>query len=250
MFSPYGWENLTILEINSKTLAIEVPCHITKSMAKLPHSDPEIPWRKINAVLVTHPDEDHKAGIGTLVLIKKYAEKEKLAMIALPDTASAIWEGFSASAKISREDRKTKSVFSDYINLTRLQFGKSTYIPQLGIHIESFHRSTRHAEYLFGSLAFRVLKNKIPILAYSGDTAFDPELIDFLAKGEDHPIIHEVGSYSSNSHSHTDIEQLLTLPYYIQKRIYLNHIPWTLENAIKEKIKMTNSPIRIAYELK
>lgn len=249
MFSPFGWENLTLLEVNGNILAIEAPCHITKSMAKIPHSGSETPWRKINAVLVTHPDEDHKSGIGTLIFVKKYAEKEKLALIALSDTASAIWKGFSASAKISRDNGKTKKAFADYIDLTELEFGKKTYLQQFGVCIETFHRSTKHAEYLFGSLAFKILKNNEPILAYSGDTAFDPELIEFLAKGGNHPIIHEVGSYSPNSSSHTDIEQLLGLPRTVQERIYLNHIPWTLENMIKEKIEQKNSPIKMAYEL-
>ncbi len=254
MFSPDGWENLIFLDIKhkgeNKILAIEAPCHITKSIAKLPHSETEIPGRKIDAVLVTHPDEDHKSGIGTLMFVKKYADKEKLTLIALPDTASAVWEGFSSSAKVSRENGKTKTGFDNYVNLIELQFGKRTELPQFGVQIESFWRSTRHAEYLFGSLAFRILKNKIPILAYSGDTAFDPELISFLAKDEGYPIIHEVGSYSPKSSSHTSIEEILTLPRRIQERIYLNHIPRTLENKIREKIEKANSPIRMAYELK
>lgn len=250
MFSPHGLENLIILETNGKLLAIEAPCHITKSIAKIPHSESEIYGRKIDAVLVTHPDEDHKAGIGTLVFVKRYTEREKLTLIALKDTASAIWKGFCSSAKVSRENRKTRSGSNVYIDLIELQFGKITNLPEFGIQIEAFWRSTKHAEYLFESLAFRVLKKGIPVLAYSGDTAFDLELIDFLAKNGNYPIIHEVGSYKPNSSSHTDIRQILTLPHHIQERIYLNHIPRTLEDMIKEEIKKVNSPIRIAYELK
>ena len=111
----------------------------------------------------------------------------------------------------------------------------------------TFRRSTHHAPFL--SIAFRIFVDRTPILGYSGDTSFDRELVNFLAKGEDYPIIHEVGSYKKGSKAHTNIEELLELPTEIQKRLYLNHIPFVLEEKILQRIKETDSPIYIANAL-
>lgn len=116
-----------------------------------------------------------------------------------------------------------------------------------GIEIETFKRSTKYAPFI--SIAFCILREGNPVLAYSGDASFDLELIEFLAKKGDYPIIHEAGSYAVGSQAHTHFDELLTLPVEIQKRLYLNHIPITLEENILQRIKETNSPIRIASEL-
>lgn len=249
MFSArYGKrENLTVLQIGDTTLVIETPYHIIRSLFEMKDLRSKSSVTKIDAVIVTHIDADHIAGIDLLIWSKVFEENSKLLLITHPEIAEQIWQRIRTAFEISRIDMKTRLELKDYVDLVELKLGETVEIPQLGIKVETFRRSTHHAPFL--SIAFRVLVDKTPVLGYSGDTSFDRELIDFLAKGEDHPIIHEAGSYEEGSKAHTNVEELLKLPAEIQKRLYLNHIPFILEEEILQKIKETGSPIRIANAL-
>ena len=61
-----------------------------------------------------------------------------------------------------------------------------------------------------------------PLLGYSADTAFDPELIEWLAEAE--LIIHE-----TNFGVHTPLPSLLTLPEALRARMRLIHYPDLLD---------------------
>jgi ribonuclease BN (tRNA processing enzyme) len=245
-----GLENLTVIEAKRKTLAIEAPFHITKSLP-YPHNFKYIgspdKIMKVDALIVTHIDADHVSGFDYLLWDKVFVEKTKLILITHKAVAKDIWQRIKRSFGTSRIDMVTKMKLEDYVDLITLEFGKKTPIPALGIEIETFHRSTKHAPFV--SIAFKIWKNKKSVLAYSGDTSFDPELIEFLAQGGNHPIIHEIGAYAPGSLAHTHIDELLTLETDIQERLFVNHVPLILEDMIKKIIKTANSPIRIAYEL-
>jgi len=243
-----GLENLTVLEINGITLAIEAPAHITATIPNIKGIGSQSNITKVDALIVTHVDADHVAGIDSLIWHKVFGEHSKLLLITHEEIAQQLWQRIRTAFETSRIDMRSKMRFEDYVKLVELQLGKTTDIEQLGIEIETFYRSTIHAPFL--SIAFRILQKGRPILAYSGDTSFDPELIEFLAKSGKHYIIHEIGSYSVGTKSHTHIEELLTLPKAIQKRLFVNHVSKTLEQSVKNRIKEANSPIRIANRIK
>lgn len=242
-----GLENLTVLEINGKTIAIEAPAHITATMPNIQGIESESNITKVDALIVTHIDADHVAGLDSLIWHKAFGERSKLLLITHKEIAGQLWQRIRTAFETSRIDMKSKMKLEDYAELIGLRLGKTVSINKLGIEIETFYRSTKHAPFL--SIAFKVFRNGIPLLAYSGDTSFDMELIGFLAKNGKHPIIHETGSYGIGSPSHTHIEELLKLPEDIQKRMYINHIPITMEQSIKKRITETNSLIRTADDL-
>lgn len=249
MFSArYGkLENLTVLQIGNMALVIEAPYHIIRSLFEMKDLKSKSSVTKIDALLVTHIDADHISGIDLLIWSKVFEENSKLLLITHPEVAEQIWRRIRTAFEISRIDMKTKLELKDYVDLVELKLGETVEIPQLGIAVETFCHSTHHAPFL--SIAFRIFVDEMPILGYSGDTSFDQELIGFLAKNEDYPIIHEAGSYEKGSRAHTNIKELLTLPPEIQKRLYLNHIPYLLEEKILQEIKETGSSIRIANAL-
>jgi len=249
MFSArYGkLENLTVLQVGEATLVIETPYHTIRSLFEMKYLRSKSPVTKIDAVIATHIDADHIAGIDLLIWSKVFEENSKLLLITHPEIAEQIWQRIRTAFEISRVDMETKLELRDYVDFIELKLGETVKVPQLGIEVETFRRSTHHAPFL--SIAFRVLVDRMPILGYSGDTSFDQELIDFLAKGRDYPIIHEVGSYEKGSKAHTNIEELLELPTEIQKRLYLNHIPFVIEEKILQRIKEAGLPIHIANAL-
>ncbi|MFA6097482.1 MAG: MBL fold metallo-hydrolase [Candidatus Paceibacterota bacterium] len=242
-----GLENLTVIETNGMTLAIEAPAHITATLPNIKDMGSMSAITKTDALIVTHVDADHVAGLDSLIWHKVFGEHSKLLLATHKEIAGQLWQRIRTAFETSRIDMRSKMKFEDYVELVELPLGKTAIIEKLGIGIETFHRSTIHAPFL--SIAFKVLRKGEPILAYSGDTSFDPELIGFLAKNGKHPIIHETGSYSIGTRSHTHIEELLAQPEEVQKRLYINHIPKALETAIRDRIEKANSPIRIANEL-
>ena len=242
-----GLENLTVLEINEKTIVIEAPAHITATMPNVIIESASV-LTKVDALIITHSDADHIAGLDSLIWHKLFGENSRLLLITHKEVAKQLWQRISTAFETDRVDGKTPRDFDHYVEFIELKLGETTYINHLGIKIESFKRSTKHAPFL--SIAFRVLQKGTLLIAYSGDTSFDPELIEFLVKGENHPVIHEVGSYTVGSTSHTHIEELLTLPKDIQARMFINHIPISLEEMIRRRIKEEKSPIRFANELK
>ncbi|MFZ2969678.1 MAG: MBL fold metallo-hydrolase [Minisyncoccia bacterium] len=196
-----GLENLTVLGINGLTLAIEAPAHITATLPGMKGVKSKSKITKVDALIVTHVDTDHIAGIDSLIWHKVFEERSKLLLITHKKIAGQIWQRIRTAFETSRIDMKSKMRLEDYVELVELSLGKTIGIEQFGIEIETFYRSTTHAPFV--SIAFRILASGAPILSYSGDTSFDTELIEFLAKNGKHPIIHEVGSYSAGSrHTH------------------------------------------------
>lgn len=242
-----GLENLTVLEVNGKTLVIEAPAHITATLPRIATLISESELTRVDALIVTHVDADHVAGFDSLIWHKVFGENSKLLLITHPEIAEQLWQRIRTAFEIDRVDMETERQLKDYVDLVELKLGETIEVPQLGVEVETFHRSTYHAPFL--SIAFCVLVDRTPILGYSGDTSFDQELIDFLSKNGDYPIIHEAGSYVAGSRSHTYLDELLTLPVKIQERLYLNHIPIVLEESILQRIKELSSPIHIANEL-
>ena len=106
----------------------------------------------------------------------------------------------------------------DYCDRTDLLRG----VTQLGpLRIE--RRFTRHhipTTALRVSLAGRAR----PLLGYSADTAFDPDLIDWLAEAD--LIVHE-----TNYGTHTPLSSLLLLPAELRDRMRLIHYPDGLQPA-------------------
>ena len=241
-----GLENLTALEINEKTIVIEAPSHITTTMPNMTIKSASI-LTKVDAVIITHADADHIAGLDSLIWHKFFGENSKLLLITPKEVAKQLWQRVRTAFETDRVDGKTPRDFSYYVDFIELRLGETTIIEQIGIEVETFKKSTKHAPFL--SIAFRILKDGVSLIAYSGDTSFDPELIEFLVSNGNHLVIHEVGSYTVGTASHTHIEELLTLPKDIQARIFINHIPISLEEKIKQRIQEENSPIRFANEL-
>jgi ribonuclease BN (tRNA processing enzyme) len=106
----------------------------------------------------------------------------------------------------------------DYCDRTDLLCGVTRLGP---LRIE--RRFTRHH---IPTTAVRVSIDgrRRPLLGYSADTAFDPDLIDWLAEAD--CVIHE-----TNYGTHTPLASLLLLPEALRARMRLIHYPDTLDPA-------------------
>ena len=106
----------------------------------------------------------------------------------------------------------------DYTERQDLQAGVTEIGP---LRVE--RRFTRH-HIPTTALRISLAGSKRPLLGYSADTAFDPDLIDWLAEAEF--VIHE-----TNLGVHTPLHSLLLLPDAVKARMRLIHYPDFLDPA-------------------
>lgn len=240
-------ESLTVLENNGITFAIDAPSHIIKSL----HKDVELVsnsiMTKVDYLLVTHTDNDHISWLANLLWWKVFWEKQKLNLITHPNIYTELWEilkrnGFWFDRTKTLE---TKTQLSDYCNLLPLWYAQELEIPWFW-HLQSFTRPTHHQAGM-DVLSFQVFDDKNQNqLNFSSDTSYDAELIEFLLQ-HDGKVIHEIGSYTNKSHSHTDIWELLDwIPKSEHQRIFVNHIPEIRESEILKTIQEYSSKIKLA----
>lgn len=244
---PQNKESWTLLENNGITLAIDAPIHIMKSL----HQDVSIASRsvmtKVDYLLITHTDNDHIGWLANLLWWKVFGEKQKLNLITHKNIASDLWEILKRNGfwydRTSQEEKHLE--MQDYIHVLPLWYDEHLEIEDFG-RIETFHRATHH-QHGMDVLAFRVWdENEKNILNFSSDSRYDDELISFLLQKE-WKVIHEVGSYTPSSHSHTDVRELLeNIPVCEHSRIFLNHIPEIREEEILRNIQKFKSKIQFA----
>jgi ribonuclease BN (tRNA processing enzyme) len=169
--------------------------------------------RAVDHVLVTHLHGDHANGLEGLAFYKRFVEGKRLGLAASPEVRSAIWEGrLRASMDTLWDGRQHRPMaFDDYFTFIPLPWDERTVVGPFSIR----SRRTRHlipTSALFVEAAGRTL-------SYSSDTAFDPDLIDFLAPAD--LVIHE----TNLGPSHTGYTDLVSLPRALRARMRLIHYP-------------------------
>ncbi|EKE28223.1 MAG: pantetheine-phosphate adenylyltransferase [uncultured bacterium (gcode 4)] len=250
-FSPLAEhsESLSVVENNWKTLVIDCPDRSVCSLINDNKISSGSPMSHIDYLLITHLDSDHISGLAKILWYKQFWEGTKLNLIAHPNIKEYLWRTLEwwFSQDRTKNTVSAKS-FEDYVNFVPLKYGELIILPWFW-QIEAYSKTTRHSPNM-DVLAIKVYDDGSNNIAnFSWDTAFDPELIDFLSSG-DWPIIHEAGAYVEEwSHSHTSVKELIeNVSRDIQERIYLNHIPAQREQQIRDVIKSKNSPIRLAED--
>lgn len=226
-------ESAMVLDFDGYTVALEAPFKINKYADT--HSN------DIDCVIWTHNDPDHIAGLSTFLFRSKWGSWQDIKPMIVSTTAnvSAFWAANYLYMGIDRSDGMELALRS-YANVLNVVYGRRVYITAK-LQIEPFHRSNRHGP--FDTMAFKLWYEDKCVIAYSGDTRFDPELIHWMYEGSDtHPIIHEAGG---GSPVHTCISDLKNLDID-HSRLFVNHIH-DLEFVLSE---IEDCPIRLASELK
>jgi ribonuclease BN (tRNA processing enzyme) len=174
---------------------------------------------QIDTVLLTHVHGDHMNGLEGVAFFKRFVELRRLRLVISPELHEVIWSQ-RLVATMGRLWDGTGFVdlgFSDYFDYQPLSWDGDTVVGPFRIRA----RRTRHhvpTSALLVSAAGRTL-------GYSADTAFDPELIDFLSEAD--LIIHE----TNHGPAHTPYESLAALPAALRARMRLIHYSDTFDSA-------------------
>lgn len=214
-FSALHYSSCMALEAEGAWLLIDCPHPIRKILREASQlSGVPLTIADLSGVCVTHLHADHCSGLEGLGYFAWFALKQRLPLLMHPAGSARLWEGSLAAGmeQLLRRgsDEPRPMGLSDYFALTDLSFEQPLQLGPFAIEC----RPTIHH---IPTTALRIRAGG-RTLGYSADTAFDPELIAWLAEAD--LVIHE-----TNLGVHTPYERLAELPAELRARMRLIHFP-------------------------
>jgi ribonuclease BN (tRNA processing enzyme) len=173
----------------------------------------------IDDVLITHVHGDHVNGLEGVAFYKRFAEAKRVRLVTSDEVRSVIWDQrLRASMGTLWDGAQHRQVgFDDYFEHVPLSWSDEVVVGPFRIRARrTLHHVPTSA--LLVQAAGRTL-------AYSSDTAFDPELIAFLEPAD--LVIHE----TNLGPAHTPYGALAALPAPLRQKVRLIHYPDGFDTA-------------------
>jgi ribonuclease BN (tRNA processing enzyme) len=172
----------------------------------------------IDDVLITHVHGDHMNGLEGVAYFKHFAQKKQLNLHTIAPVKDGLWTQrlVSSMGRLWNGETFRDLAFEDYFAWNALGLdaeGASTDVGPFTIRT----RITKH--HVPTSALFVTCKDAGKSIAISSDTAFDPELIAWLAPAD--LIVHE----TNYGPAHTAYSDLLTVDEEVKKKMRLIHYP-------------------------
>jgi ribonuclease BN (tRNA processing enzyme) len=168
---------------------------------------------KIDDVLITHVHGDHMNGLEGVGYFKHFAQKKACNLHTLAAVKEGLWEGRLGlpMGQLWNGTEFRKLSFADYFAWNELPEGGATSVGPFTI-------STRRTKHHVPTSALFV-ECAGATIGISSDTAFDRDLIDWLARAD--LVIHE----TNHGPAHTAYADLLTLDPAIKQKMRVIHYP-------------------------
>jgi ribonuclease BN (tRNA processing enzyme) len=173
----------------------------------------------IEHVLITHVHGDHMNGLEGVAFYKHFVDRQRLKLVTAPEVREQIWdERLKASMSVLFDGQQYRQLgFDDYFDHVPLSWTEAVRVGPFSIRAR---RTVHHVptSALLVECAGRTL-------GYSADTAFDPELIRFLAAAD--LIVHE----TNLGPAHTPYAALAQLSPELRAKMRLVHYPDSFDLA-------------------
>jgi ribonuclease BN (tRNA processing enzyme) len=205
-----------LFEAGGTRLLVDAPPALARALRDLSlawPAEPAVGLDDIDHVLITHLHGDHVGGLEQLLFWRRFVTGRKARLYAVPEVLAGLWDtrlrgGMETLIDAPGGPAKTLTL-DDYAEVIPLGPGEN---PIGDLHLE--HRPTIHH---IPTSAIRV-KVGGQTMGYSADTAFDPGLVEWLARSD--LFFHE-----TNLGVHTPLASLVALPEGIRARMRLIHYP-------------------------
>ena len=207
-FSRRWYSTCFLLEEQGFSLLIDCPHPIRKVLHEAAAPDLD----QIDAVLLTHLHGDHCSGLEGLMWFNRFALQRTTRLVTHPAVLARTWERLAPGMDTLRDGDGGVHRLSleDLAETTRLSVQEPVLVGPFSIEA----RLTKHH---IPTTALRISAGG-RTLAYSCDTCFDPELLEWLSVGD--LVIHE-----TNLGTHTPIEDLLAVQEPLRSKLALVHYP-------------------------
>src|SRR5262245_12888481 len=207
------------LGVDDTWLLIECP-HPVRKMLREATAEAGIPFDldRVEGVAVSHLHADHCSGLEDYGYYSFYALGRRARIAMHPDVSARLWDGLLAAGMGEVREQPgcpvTVKQLDDYFELTNLSDSSP-------VSFGSFTIECRPTIHPIPTMAFRIRAGG-RTLGFSGDTAFDPSLIEWLATAD--LIVHEATTLVHTG-VHTPYEKLAALPTALRARMRLIHYP-------------------------
>jgi ribonuclease BN (tRNA processing enzyme) len=173
---------------------------------------------RIKGVVLSHLHADHCSGLEDYAFYLFFCLSRKAPILAHPVISAKLWSGVLSGGMSEVTEQRDGPVLSrrldDFIELTDL----SDTAP---VTFGPFTIECRMTFHLIPTTAFKITALG-RVVGFSADTAYDPDLIDWLAPAD--LIIHEATT-NARSVVHTPYHHLAALPAALRAKMRINHYP-------------------------
>ena len=219
-FSANYYSACMLLAYEGKRILIDCPHPIRKALHDATATT-EMPTDldAIDAIVLTHVHADHSSGLEGFAYFARFVLQRRVQLYAHPKVSERLWENSLAAGmdSLTMPDGPDQPMtFEDYFELHALSDEEATAVGPFSVEC----RWTKHP---VPTTALRIA-TKSGALGYSSDTAWDPDLIEWLATAD--RIIHEC-----NFGIHTPYERLIELPEDVRAKMWIHHLPDSFDRA-------------------
>ncbi len=211
-FSEVHHSSALLLICDGFHLAIDCPDMYRSALrAAAERSGRALSLSTIEHVLITHVHGDHMNGLEGVAFYKHFVDAARTKLVTSPQVRSVIWdERLKASMSALWDGQQFRQMsFDDYFEHVPLRWTGEIVVGPFRIRAR---RTIHHVP-----TSALLIEAGGRTLGYSSDTAFDPELIEFLAPAD--LIIHE----TNLGPAHTPYAKLAALPAELRARMRLIH---------------------------
>ncbi|SDM93093.1 Ribonuclease BN, tRNA processing enzyme [Paenibacillus sp. yr247] len=225
-FAKSFYNTSALIRCNEMNILIDCGFTTPKSLHDI-HIQPD----KIDGIIISHIHADHVGGLEEIAFRMLYEYKNKKTRLFLTKSiASILWENTLKGGMYNPADGYNS--LEDYFEVILIEENVPVEIIP-GLFIEFI--STLHIPY---KPSYSLFINHRTF--YSADARFDENLLtqEVIGKRNCHTILHDC-QLSGHGFIHATLEELLTLPNHIQKRVYLMHYDDIMRNFIGKTGCMT-----------
>lgn len=209
-FAKKYYNNSALVMTENYTLLVD--CGATTPLAL--HEFDKDAMGRIDGVIISHIHGDHVNGLEELAFQMKYKFQKKVDLF-LPETLyGPLWETLKGGLELTTEGKLT---IHDYFNVKLLKSYQGTLPYEIAPGLTVRLAQTKHVPFK-DSYSF-IFNEKV---WFSADTIFNPLLIESLSKICD-VIFHDCQLFTYEGQVHASLDELLTLPEEIRKKMVLMH---------------------------